>query len=116
MKIIGKQKATRISDTEIVSTNSGKWKDAMSRSEQILFESVAGDLLKTMGYKTEGITRRVSSLEQFMWKVHHLFWFVIRRLNTVNKKSWISSHFLMKWVSIRHHLKSVGFFSRFLRI
>ena len=115
LAIMGKHENICVSKTKIVSSNSGKWKEAMSHSNQILFESVAGDLLKTLGYETEGLTRCISPLEQFMWKIHHLFLFILNRLNTKRKKSWVSSHFLMRWATIRYYLKSAELFSRFLR-
>jgi len=51
--IIGKWKHGPVSKTQIVSSNSGKWKEAMSPSDRALFESVAGDLLGALGYETE---------------------------------------------------------------
>jgi hypothetical protein len=46
------------SETEIVVGNSSKWKSAMTRDERARFEGVAGDLLSSLGYETEGIGRR----------------------------------------------------------
>ena len=46
------------SHTEIVAGNSAKWKSAMTRDERARFEGVAGDLLRSLGYETEGIGRR----------------------------------------------------------
>ena len=103
---IVKRENTRFPKTKIVSSNSGKWKEAMLRSDQILFESVAGDLLRTLGYETEGLTRRIPPLEQFMWKIHNIFWLILGRLNTGRKKKWMLSHY---------HLKAVAFFGCFLR-
>lgn len=113
--LFGQRKASSASETKVVSTNQSKWKVEMSVSDRILFESISGDLSKTLGYETEGLTRRVSPLEQFMWKIHHLFWFSLSWLNTGRKKIWIPSHLLMRWATIRYYLKSAGLFSRFLR-
>lgn len=46
------------SETEIAAGNSSKWKFAMTREERARFEGVAGDLLSSLGYETEGIGRR----------------------------------------------------------
>lgn len=61
---------------DVVSTNSDKWKKAMSREDRILFESVAGDLLEQLGYKTSGPRRSVSPPEKLYWKLHHeaVYW------------------------------------------
>jgi hypothetical protein len=46
------------SQTEIVTGNWAKWKSAMTWDERARFEGVAGDLLGSLGYETEGIGRR----------------------------------------------------------
>lgn len=106
--IFGKPVPLMVSKTEIVRSNLAKWKEAMSSSDRILFESVAGDLLTSLGYQTEGLTRRISSSEQFVWKVHHFFWADLKQLNTKSMKSWMPTHLLMRWANIRYCLKSAG--------
>ena len=49
---------------EIVSSNCGKWKTRMPARDRVLFESVAGDLLQSLGYETEGRTRRITPAER----------------------------------------------------
>jgi sulfotransferase family protein len=46
------------SDTEIAAGNHSKWKSSMTPGERARFEGVAGDLLASLGYETEGIGTR----------------------------------------------------------
>jgi hypothetical protein len=46
------------SHAEIVTANWAKWKFAMTQDERARFEWAAGDLLRSLGYETEGIGRR----------------------------------------------------------
>jgi hypothetical protein len=65
---------------EVVRTNVEKWKTQMSPSDRVLFESVAGDLLRELGYPVEAKTRRISSIKRLFWKTHHTVRFAARRL------------------------------------
>lgn len=66
----------------IVRNNSNKWKTQMSLSNRGLFESVAGDLLKTLGYETENLARPVPAVMRLLYQVHHQIGWVGSRLNT----------------------------------
>lgn len=83
--IIGRPKRAYASRTVIVASNSGKWKSRMGDNQQLLFESVAGDLLAELGYPTCGKVRLISSVEKYRWQVHHHLLWVFQKLNTRQK-------------------------------
>jgi hypothetical protein len=93
---------------EILNANRGKWKQAMSLSDRVLFESVAGDLLRGLGYETEGLGRRITGLERFGWRVHHRSLFLLGRLNTGRKRRWLPTSLRMWWADVRARLRSAG--------
>ena len=92
--------------SEIKGGNAGKWKQAMSASERILFESVAGDLLKELGYETEGIRRRVAKPEQLMWKSHNFLMWLLRRLNMTNSPRLLREGLIRKWSAVLHRRRA----------
>jgi hypothetical protein len=51
--------------------NKNKWPTRMRTSDQVIFESVAGDLLKELGYPVTNQTRRISPMEDAWWQAHH---------------------------------------------
>lgn len=106
--IIGQTRASYVAKSEIVSMNHSKWKREMSRSDRVVFESIADDLLTSLGYETEGFKRQISKLEQSMWKGHDFCFSVIKKLNLGEKRKWVPSHLLMRWASIRATLRSGG--------
>lgn len=79
--IIGKAPLRQSRPTEIVGGNAAKWKQTMTRSDRVLFESMAGDLLQALGYETEGRTRKITKAEKLMWRMHHRLRWMLRRLN-----------------------------------
>ncbi len=79
--IIGKPLSGRRRPNEIVRDNAGKWKKAMTPSRRALFESIAGDLLRELGYETERRARSISTLERWLWRTHHRLRWMLRRLN-----------------------------------
>jgi hypothetical protein len=48
-----------------------RWTAAMSRDQRILFESVAGNVLKKLDYYTEEHTRWVTLPERLYWRLQH---------------------------------------------
>jgi hypothetical protein len=90
-------------DRAIVPTNCAKWKVLMSCSDQILFESVAGDLLQELGYEVNGQTRDISRLERLGWKGHDYFWLYADRLNKRDHHKWFLSDLRIRlaWRGIR---------------
>ena len=53
----------------------------MTPRDRILFESVAGDLLRDLGYETEGRVRKVTPPERWLWGLDHRLRWLARRLN-----------------------------------
>lgn len=92
----------RIFSPEIMSTEAGKWKREMPRSDRILFESVAGDLLETLGYETERVTRPITKSERFMWRAHNFFLKFLSRLNTTGSPSLLQDSLVRKWAAFRY--------------
>jgi hypothetical protein len=97
----GKRSPTYASQTEIVGTNPGKWREKMSGRDRVIFESVAGDLLASLGYQTEGITRKITKREQLFWKTHHLFLWSLARLDAGEKGKWLKTDLFLRWTNIR---------------
>jgi hypothetical protein len=78
---IGKPRGPRPRQKEIVAENAGKWKREMTPAGKILFESAAGDLLRELGYETEGRVRTIAPPERWLWKTHHRLSWMLSRLN-----------------------------------
>src|SRR5262249_8895510 len=78
---IGKPTGPPPRKSEIVAANAGKWRQAMTPAQKILFESAAGDLLRELGYETDGRVREIAPPEPCLWRAHHRFFWVCRRLN-----------------------------------
>ena len=83
--------------TTVVDKNSSKWKSQMPWSDQAIFESVAGNLLKSLGYETTSKTRSISKLEQMFWRAHHAFLWSLNKLNSKNKIEWMKTDWLLRW-------------------
>jgi hypothetical protein len=94
--------------TEIIDTNMNNWKSEMSLSDRILFESVAGDLLESLDYETEGRVRRISKPEQLMWTAHHYFWWLLKRTDIRGKYGFFNHlpTLWMKWSELRYGSQS----------
>lgn len=92
---------TRRRAADIVRTNAGKWKSAMTPANRVLFESVAGDLLATLGYETEGVTRHVSAVERGWWLAHHGARWILARLNTVAAHTLLRDFIVTRWADLR---------------
>ena len=73
----------RVSDAVIVRTRAGTWKESMSLAGRVVFESVAGDLLATLGYEAEGLARPIPAAERLKWELHDLF----RRALVLSKRA-----------------------------
>lgn len=92
--------------SEIVSTNLAKWTTGMPVSDRIIFESVAGDLLETLGYETEGRTRHISAAERLAWNLHQQLWFIGLRLRVaLRRPGYRSSILQLMWAKARSRFK-----------
>jgi hypothetical protein len=69
----------RISNTEIASGNTQKWKREMAVPDRVLFESVCGDLLHELGYEVEGLARPISGVEDLFWRTQNVASVLVRR-------------------------------------
>jgi hypothetical protein len=90
---------------EIVSSNCEKWKTGMPARDRVVFESVAGDLLETLGYETEGHTRRITGAERLAWGVHQQLWRNAVRLSFLRKEGSVSVYLQMCWAKARSHFR-----------
>jgi hypothetical protein len=106
--LVGAQRRPSSARTEIITTNTAKWKKNMSGSDRILFESLAGDLLKALGYDTEGVTRRIVLPERVMWEAHNLVLWSLTRVNTSGNHRLLTDYLAQKWAYLRHRLRAVG--------
>jgi hypothetical protein len=102
---VGAREPTWVSEREIVSSNSGKWKTAMLASDLALFESVAGDLLEALGYEAGEHRRRTSLAACAWWKLHNRLRTILWRLNTKRKRRWVPSLFILQWAVLRSRLR-----------
>jgi len=100
LPILGNLTTWTISRTEIVGANFNKWKKVMSRSDRVLFESVAGDLLEKLGYETEKSVRSISRAERLKWSTHHNFWYVLRRVNDRSQWRQMLTGLLLRWADM----------------
>jgi hypothetical protein len=94
--IIGTRTPRVRSRTEIDPANLAKWKTDMTPSDRVLFESVAGDLLSSLGYEIDGVARPISAVERLAWAGHHEFWWAIDRLNTKGSHRWLLTDLEMR--------------------
>lgn len=90
--------------SEIVGDNVGAWKNSMSVGDRSLFESVAGELLGTLGYEVEGLSRPLSRFERSYWTLHHRFWWTIKRLPSFGSHRWFMTEIQLhraRWLAGR---------------
>ena len=96
-----RKKKKSVSNSEIIKSNSGKWKYVMSPSDRVVFESIAGELLNALGYETDGKTRHISAFERVQWELHHN----IRRFRQIfymrNPHKWIMDNMFYRWTEVR---------------
>jgi hypothetical protein len=64
----------------IVRDNSGKWRDGMTLRQRALVESVAGDLLKELGYPLEGLALPLSRGTEILLETDHRLRFLASNL------------------------------------
>lgn len=81
----------------IVDKNASKWKRQMSCSDQVIFETIAGNLLKSLGYETTAKTRSISKLEQIFWQANHTFFWWLSSFNSKNRMKWMKTDWLLRW-------------------
>jgi sulfotransferase family protein len=90
-----------IPNTQVVETNAQKWKTEMSPRARLLFESIAGDLLASIGYEVSGDSRQITGPERIMWRTHHWSCWVVDRMNSKNFLDWLVTFLSMTYARIR---------------
>ena len=88
-------------EAAIVRDNGNKWKTKVTLEQRILFESVAGELLRELGYETEGHERFIPPYARWGWKAHSRVMETLVKLNTHTWKDWPTTVMLMKKAAIR---------------
>jgi hypothetical protein len=73
----------------------------MPYRDQILFESVAGGLLESLGYEVLGAGRRISDMEQKYWQLHHLLNWWARGLNSRSRMQWVKTDMMLRWAEFQ---------------
>lgn len=86
---------------KVVSANTQKWKEEMSRSDQVVFESIAGDLLEQLGYEIRGLKRELSSKEVFLYRMREYRRLFFMHLFNNQKHKWLWTELQMRWASMR---------------
>lgn len=99
--LLGRARPRKPRPAEIIAGNAEKWKTTMSPSQRTIFESVAGDLLQTLGYETAGPRRRIAAPERWMWRAHHSVLWLARRQNQKGYYKELAEGLLRKWKILR---------------
>ena len=91
--------------TEILKGNHGKWRKEMPEADRAVFESVAGNLLRELGYETEGCGRSIAAHEKLFWTVQDYSNFIWKRRNRIRVKGWLAGELFLRWASARGSFK-----------
>lgn len=94
--------------TSILSNNHGKWRNEMPIAGRSIFESVAGDLLREMGYETEGLARPLPPHEKLFWGLQDHCNFIWKRRNRISVRGWLSGELLLRLGKIKGSFKPKG--------
>jgi hypothetical protein len=102
-RIFGRSRAgTNLAlERHIETGNALKWKTRMPCPDQVLFESVAGGLLKSLGYEVLGAGRRISGTEQKYWQLHHQLHWWARGLNSRSRVQWVKTDMMLRWAEFQ---------------
>jgi hypothetical protein len=74
---------------EIERGNAGNWRDSMALPDRALFESVAGELTRELGYPVEGLARPLPRARRAWWRVDNavrstMDWYRFREFSLTN--------------------------------
>ncbi len=89
----------------IVKENVAKWKTNATLRQRILFESVAGDLLRELGYETEGHRKEISRYARWGWNAHSRIMETLVKLNTHTGTDWPATVVQMSKAAVRARLR-----------
>ena len=77
----------------------------MPARDRVTFESVAGELLKTLGYETDGRTRYISLAERLAWGAHQQICWVAVRLRALRVEAFFTTFLRMTWARVQYRLR-----------
>lgn len=98
----------RISSDRIIHTsNTGKWQIELSPFEQVVFNSVAGDLLHELGYPSKGPVRKIPAAERCVWRIHHYFRYFVSRLGVFRRPDLIRTFLRYRLADSRAWLNQI---------
>src|SRR5205823_1337340 len=90
----------------IVSDNTGKWRSQISARQRALFEGVAGDLLSSLGYETDGrLARAPSRRRRLLARADSSLRLSLRRLNSRNVSP--RTFLIVREARLRHRLRGL---------
>ncbi len=73
----------------------------MNRADQVVFESVAGELLDRLGYETCGLKSELSSAEVLKYRMREFGGQVFMHLMNNQKHKWLWTELQMRRISKR---------------
>jgi hypothetical protein len=77
----------------------------MRVGDRVIFESASGELLRELGYETEGLGRPIGMHERLFWSIQDYYHFVDMRLNRRYMKAWLLDELFLRWADIRGGIK-----------
>ncbi len=83
--------------SETIVKKSSGWRENMSVANRTVFESVAGDLLHTLGYETTGKLEKISILRRRGWHMQQSLMWSLNYFNNRNRGKWIKTDFILRW-------------------
>jgi hypothetical protein len=107
-KIIGGGVPEAASRLERIAPSAVDWTTEMPPADRLLFESIAGDVLESLGYDVSGVRRSLSAGERLAWGLHHRLWWVLERLNTKGSHRWLLAHLELRRAVARARTRQVA--------
>jgi hypothetical protein len=92
-------------EKEIKRDNAYKWKSQMQKPDRIIFESVAGSTLQTLGYERTELPRKITRMERGRWRASGMILGVANRINRRNHLLWFKTDMSLRWAAWRACLR-----------
>jgi sulfotransferase family protein len=92
--------------TTVMASNVRLWETKMPARDRILFESIAGDLLNSLGYELQGPIRRISAPERLFWRTQHWWRYLIYRIRLPNARQRLITFLRLQLANLRGRLAS----------
>ncbi|HXE80339.1 MAG TPA: sulfotransferase [Vicinamibacterales bacterium] len=96
--------ARMISSTEVIPSNTDKWRTHMPRRDVEIFETAAGDLLEELGYERVTNGRRIGALQRGYWVVSEFVHRALGYASRNKKRIWVPSEIVLLWSRLRGRL------------